>query len=185
MAIQFEVLAKDIAGRLGKLRVGRKTVRTPALLPVVNPHLPLVTPREMQDLGVEALITNAYIVRRSERFRDRALAEGLHRVYDFDGVIMTDSGSFQLSVYGEVEVTNLETVRFQQEIGSDIFVPLDIPTHPDTGRSGTERDLAVTMERLREAREALGPDANLAGPVQGGLFPDLRELQHPVYPGHF
>src|SRR5690554_6061172 len=101
MAITFEVIHKDIAGRVGKLRVNGRTVRTPALLPVVNPHLPLVTPREMQEMGVEALITNAYIFRRSTEFCDKALAEGLHSVLDFDGTIMTDSGSFQLSVYGE------------------------------------------------------------------------------------
>jgi len=35
-------------------------------------------------------------------------------------VIMTDSGSFQLSVYGQVSVTNTETLSFQRDIGSDI-----------------------------------------------------------------
>ena len=174
MAITFEVIHKDIAGRVGKLRVNDKTVRTPALLPVVNPHLPLVTPREMREMGVEALITNAYIFRRSTEYRDRAIAEGLHGVLDFDGVIMTDSGSFQLSVYGEVEVSNQETLEFQQAIGSDIVVPLDIPTPPDAGRERAARELGVTMERIREA-QALFPDANLVGPVQGGIFTDLRE----------
>ena len=174
MAITFEVIHKDIAGRVGKLRVNDKTVRTPALLPVVNPHLPLVTPREMQEMGVEALITNAYIFRRSTEFHDRALAEGLHGVLDFDGVIMTDSGSFQLSVYGEVEVSNPDTLEFQQAIKSDIVVPLDIPTPPDAGPGRAARELAVTMERIREA-QALFPDANLAAPVQGGIFTDLRE----------
>ena len=142
MTITFEVIHKDIAGRVGKLRVNDKAVRTPALLPVVNPHLPLVTPREMQEMGVEALITNAYIFRRSTEYHDRALEEGLHKVLDFDGAIMTDSGSFQLSVYGEVEVSNQETLEFQQAIGSDIIVPLDIPTPPDAGRERAERDLA-------------------------------------------
>jgi len=174
MAITFEVVHKDIAGRIGKLRVNDKTVRTPALLPVVNPHLPLVTPREIQEMGVEALITNAYIFRRSTEYHDRALAEGLHGVLDFDGVVMTDSGSFQLSVYGEVEVSNRDTLEFQQAIKSDIVVPLDIPTPPDAGRERAARELAVTMERIREA-QALFPDANLAAPVQGGIFTDLRE----------
>ncbi len=174
MTITFEVIHKDIAGRVGRLRVNEKNVRTPALLPVVNPHLPLVTPREMGRMGIEALITNAYIFRRSADYRDRALAEGLHRVLDFDGAIMTDSGSFQLSVYGEVEVNNRETLEFQQAIGSDIIVPLDIPTPPDAGRQRAEQDLGVTMERIREAHR-LFPDANLAGPVQGGIFADLRE----------
>ncbi|MCM2465756.1 tRNA guanosine(15) transglycosylase TgtA [Methanoculleus oceani] len=174
MAITFEVIHKDIAGRVGRLRVNDKTVRTPALLPVVNPHLPLVTPREMQEMGVEALITNAYIFRRSTEYRDRAIAEGLHKVLDFDGVVMTDSGSFQLSVYGEVEVSNRDTLEFQQAIGSDIVVPLDLPTPPDAGPERAARELAVTMDRIREARQ-LFPDANLAAPVQGGIFTDLRE----------
>lgn len=174
MTISFEVIHKDIAGRVGKLKVNDRVVRTPALLPVVNPHLALVTPRELQEMGVEALITNAYIFRRSTEFCDQALADGLHSLLDFDGVIMTDSGSFQLSVYGEVEVSNRETLEFQQAIGSDIIVPLDIPTPPDASRERATRELAVTMARIREARE-LFPDANLAGPVQGGIYPDLRE----------
>ncbi|RXE55234.1 7-cyano-7-deazaguanine tRNA-ribosyltransferase [Methanoculleus taiwanensis] len=174
MAISFEIIHKDIAGRIGKLKVGERTIRTPALLPVVNPHLPLVTPREMQEMGVEALITNAYIFNRSTEFRERALAEGLHAVLDFDGVIMTDSGSFQLSVYGEVEVTNRDTLEFQQAIGSDIVVPLDIPTPPGTDRETARAELAVTMERIREG-QALFPEAHLAGPVQGGIYTDLRE----------
>lgn len=175
MAIAFESLYSDIAGRCGKLTVGKKTVKTPALLPVINPHLQLVTPREIADMGVEALITNAYIFSQSKQFRARALDEGLHKVLDFDGVIMTDSGSFQLSVYGEVAITNTETLSFQRDIGSDIWVPLDIPTSPAADRATTERDLSVTLERMREAREVFGPDAPIAGPVQGGIFEDLRE----------
>ncbi|MFA6331377.1 MAG: tRNA guanosine(15) transglycosylase TgtA [Methanoregula sp.] len=176
MAIAFESLYSDIAGRCGKLTVGKKTIRTPALLPVINPHLPLISPKEMQQMGVEALITNAYIFSQSKQFRARALDEGLHKVLDFDGVIMTDSGSFQLSVYGQVSITNTETLSFQRDIGSDIWVPLDIPTSPAADRETTERDLAITLQRLAEAKEVFGRDAPIAGPVQGGTFEDLREF---------
>ncbi|OPX65023.1 MULTISPECIES: tRNA guanosine(15) transglycosylase TgtA [unclassified Methanoregula] len=175
MGIAFESLASDIAGRSGKLTVGKKSIKTPALLPVINPHLPLVTPNEMRAMGVGALITNAYIFSQSRQFRERALDEGLHRVLDYDGIIMTDSGSFQLSVYGEVSITNTETLAFQRDIGSDIWVPLDIPTSPGSDRTTTERELAITMQRLREAKEVFGSDAPLAGPIQGGIFDDLRE----------
>ena len=175
MAIAFESLYSDISGRCGKLTVGKKTIRTPALLPVINPHLQLVTPREIQSMGVEALITNAYIFSQSKQYRDRALTEGLHKVLDFDGVIMTDSGSFQLSVYGQVSTTNTETLSFQRDIGSDIWVPLDIPTSPVSDRQTTERELSITLQRLAEAKEVFGRDAPLAGPVQGGCFTDLRE----------
>jgi len=106
MTILFEVLEEDIGGRLGRLKVGDRVARTPLLLPVVNPHLSLVLPAEMKDLGAEGLITNAYIFSQSGEFRDRALAAGLHSVLGFDGLIMTDSGAFQLSVYGDISLTN-------------------------------------------------------------------------------
>lgn len=175
MAFGFEQQHKDIAGRVGRLRVGTKVVRTPALLPVVNPHLQIVTPAEMHAMGVEALITNAYIFYRSDQFRDVALERGLHAVLDFPGVIMTDSGSFQLSVYGDVEVGNRETLAFQQRIGSEIVVPLDLPTPPSADRATAEAELAITLARIDEAREIVGDAALLAAPVQGGLFEDLRE----------
>ena len=175
MGIAFESLSSDIAGRCGRLTVGKKTVKTPALLPVINPHLLLVTPKELQAMGIEALITNAYIFSQSKQFRERALCEGLHRLLDFDGVVMTDSGSFQLSVYGQVSITNTETLSFQRDIKSDIWVPLDIPTSPASDRKTTEEELAITIQRLREAKEIFGRDAPIAGPVQGGIFEDLRE----------
>jgi len=176
MTFSFEVLEKDIAGRIGRITCNGKTVRTPALLPVINPHLNLITPDEMQKLGVEAIITNAYIFSRSSEFRDQALKDKLSKTLGFDGVIMTDSGSFQLSVYGEVQITNAETIAFQQAIGSDIIVPLDIPTHPDATRDVVEQDLKITLERIIEAQNITDhPNHTLAAPVQGGLFPDIRE----------
>jgi 7-cyano-7-deazaguanine tRNA-ribosyltransferase len=174
MAIRFELLEKDIAGRLGRLQVGEKTVHTPALFPVVNPHLPLIPPAEIRAMGAEAIITNAYIFAGSERFREPSVKEGLHRILGFDGVIMTDSGTFQLSVYGDVEITNRETLEFQGSIGSEILVPLDIATPPRADRATAESDLSITLERIREAGEMFGTE-NLAAPVQGGRFLDLRE----------
>jgi 7-cyano-7-deazaguanine tRNA-ribosyltransferase len=174
MSIQFEVIHRDIAGRCGKLKVGSKTVKTPLLLPVINPHIQLITPREMRALGVEALITNAYIFYKSGEFRDRALEDGLHAVLDFDGVIMTDSGAFQQSVYGDIDITNEETVQFQRAIGSDILVPMDIATPPDADRDRASGELECTMQRIAEAL-AVAPEGHLAAPVQGGIFPDLRE----------
>lgn len=175
MTLQFELLDKDVAGRTGRLKAGSRTIRTPALLPVINPHLRLVTPSEMKVMGAEGIITNAYIFYRSREFREQAEEIGLHTLLGFDGLIMTDSGSFQLSVYGDVSITNRQTLEFQQAIGSDILVPLDIPTPPDADRERAAGEQAITLARLREARELLGEDAPVAGPVQGGLFEDLRE----------
>ncbi len=175
MTAAFEVLEKDIEGRVGKLKIGDKTIRTPALLPVINPHFQVIPPKMMASWGVEAIITNAYIFSRSEEYREKTLIKGLHDVLDFPGVIMTDSGSFQLSVYGDVEVTNAMTLSFQEKIGSDIIVPLDIPTSPDAEYNVAENDLEITLSRIKEGISILPDSATLAAPVQGGRFLDLRK----------
>jgi 7-cyano-7-deazaguanine tRNA-ribosyltransferase len=174
MAEHFEILHKDLAGRIGKLITPHGTVETPALMPVFNPHLQVIPASQLQSMGASMLITNSYIIHRDRELSERALQNGLHRLLGFDGPVMTDSGAFQLSVYGDVEVQPEEILAFQQAIGSDICVPLDIPTPPDASRVRAERELRTTEERLAEALQ-LRRSSLLAGPIQGSTYPDLRE----------
>lgn len=190
MSAIFEILDKDAGGRIGRLRTPHGIVETPTVMPVINPNIQLIPPKEMRSFGAEILITNSYIIYRKEELKSVALEKGLHALLDFDGPIMTDSGSFQLSVYGSVEVTNEEILGFQQKIGSDIIVPLDIPTPPDVHYRRAEEELAVTAERLEAARRFIQGEQLLAGPVQGSTYPELREkaashlkdLKFEVYP---
>ena len=174
MPDRFEILHKDLAGRIGRLSTLHGTVETPLLMPVINPHLPLIPPDELASMGAEMVITNSYIINQDPDLREGALEQGLHHLLGFPGPIMTDSGAFQLSVYGDIDVLPLEILDFQFAIKSDISVPLDIPTPPDVSRERAESELNITEERLREAA-GLKRDALLAGPVQGSTYPDLRE----------
>ncbi|SDF00682.1 tRNA guanosine(15) transglycosylase TgtA [Halorientalis regularis] len=174
----FEVRDYDAAGRIGELTVPRAdvTVETPALLPVVNPHVRTVEPARMEaEFGAEILITNGYILYGSDDAREQALSDGLHDLYDFSGAIMTDSGSFQLSEYGEIDVDTREILEFQHDIGSDIGTPVDIPTPPDVSREQAADELATTQERLELAAEVETGDMLVNAPVQGSTYPDLRE----------
>lgn len=170
----FEILHKDLAGRIGRLRTPHGTIETPALMPVVNPHIRLIEPAELKNLGASILITNSYIISQDEYLRDVALDRGLHDLLGFRGPIMTDSGAFQLSLYGKIEVGPLEIIQFQQAIGADICVPLDIPTPPDAPRERAVSELKETEKRLSSAIDHKG-DSLLAGPIQGSTYPDLRE----------
>jgi len=143
-------------------------------MPVVNPNIQTIKPSELREFGAEIIITNSYIIYRKPELKERALSGGLHSLLGFGGPIMTDSGSYQLSVYGQVEVNNAQIVKFQQDIGSDIGVPLDIPTPPDVPKERAEAELEITLERAKEAL-ALKGDMLLAAPVQGSTFPELRE----------
>ena len=171
----FEIVRRDGLARIGKFTVGDKVVETPALLPVVNPKICTVPPRELHDrFGFNALITNSYIIRNTPALKEKAQAVGLHEMLDFPGVIMTDSGTFQSHMYGEVEVTNEEIVEFQKSIGTDIGTVLDVFTEPDWSYEKTRHSLETTLERTRKACEIKG-DMMINGVVQGSVYTDLRE----------
>ncbi|MCK4458046.1 MAG: tRNA-guanine transglycosylase, partial [Thermoplasmata archaeon] len=144
----LEIKKRDGLGRICLLETGHGEIETPALAPVVNPNRMTIPPREMKDkFGVSLIITNAYIIRGSPDLRSRAKEEGLHSLLDFDGPIMTDSGTFQSHVYGEVDVDNLEIVQFQQSIGSDFSTILDIFSEPDEPRPDAQAAVEKTLQR--------------------------------------
>ena len=169
----FEVGDRDGLARIGVLETPHGRVRTPALLPVVNPHRPLIPARELRErFGVEILITNAYILGKGAD-REEVLRRGVHGVLDFPGTIMTDSGAFQSHVYGDVSVTNPEIVAFQRAIGSDLGTMLDPFSEPEHAHGRAAADVEETIRRAREAVDLRG-DMSIVGAVQGGLHEDLR-----------
>lgn len=174
MPDRFEILHKDLAGRIGRLSTLHGTVETPVLMPVVNPHLPLIPPGELQKMGADMIITNSYIIHQDPALKAQAMERGLHDLLGFSRPIMTDSGAFQLSVYGDIDVSPLEILEFQFTIKSDISVPLDIPTPPDVSRERAEAELKITEERLVQAA-SLEREGLLACPIQGSTYADLRE----------
>jgi len=171
--LSFEIKEKDLLGRIGKLKTKSGTVETPLLYPVINPSIQLVTPRKLKEtFGFEAVITNAYIL--NKRYGDKVVNEGLHKFLDFEGSIMTDSGAYQILVYGGVEVSQKEIVAYQEDIGSDVATMLDIPTGWKVTKEQAEETVAETLRRARDFFEIRTRDDILwVGPVQGGRHLDL------------
>ena len=174
----FEIREYDGMGRRGELTVPRAdtTVETPALMPVINPHVQTLDPATMEsEFGADILITNSYIIHGSDTLREPALERGLHELLDFSGVIVTDSGSFQLAEYGDIDVDTQEILAFQQAVGADIGTPVDVPTPPGVGRERAASEQASTQERLELAAALDTGEMLLNAPVQGSTHLDLRE----------
>lgn len=171
----FELRERDGLARICDLKTRHGTVKTPALLPVVNPNQMTIPPAEMREgFGVEILITNSYIIWNDPRLRERVEGSDIHSLLDFDGPIMTDSGTFQNYVYGDVEVDPVDIVRFQSQIGSDIGTILDIFSEPDFTKEQVTAAVDETVSRGGRSIDHKG-DMLLAGTIQGGVFPELRE----------
>ena len=170
----FEIKAKDNMGRVGVLKTKHGDVKTPALMPVIHPRKQTI---DVGRYGADIVITNAYLIYKDEKLKQEAIEKGLHDLINFDGPIMTDSGSFQLSVYGDVEITNKEVIEFQELIKSDIGTSLDIPTAPFVDREKAESDLEITIERAKEAvafKKENNIEMLLNSVVQGSTYLDLR-----------
>jgi 7-cyano-7-deazaguanine tRNA-ribosyltransferase len=171
--MSFEVKEKDLLGRIGKLKTKTCTVETPLLFPVINPSIQLIPPQRLKnEFGFEAVITNAYILWK--RYKNLPIEQGLHKFLNYDGAVMTDSGAYQILVYGNVEVTQKEIIDYQERIDSDIATILDIPTGWHVPKEHAIESVAETLKRAKDFFKMKKRDDTLwVGPVQGGRHLDL------------
>jgi 7-cyano-7-deazaguanine tRNA-ribosyltransferase len=189
--LSFEVRCTDLAGRIGKLKTPHGNLETPAFIPVIHPIRQTITPNFLKSLGFNAVITNAYITLK--HYGDEARKRGIHDIIKYDGVIMTDSGGYQVLEYDSIDVEPTVMAIFENDIRSDIPVPLDKPTgyglKYEKARDNVEQTLKNARETLNaiEGRKSKGiknntgnkyhnDDTNGAiwvGPVQGAEHSDL------------
>ncbi len=167
----FEIREKDLLGRIGKLHTKNGILETPYLFPVVHPKHHIVLPKEIQDIGFPAIMTNAFLARKSFGTDHE---KKIHELLDFNGIVATDSGAYQILIYGGIEITQTEIIRFQEQIRSDIAVILDVPTGLTNDRAHAEETVKLTLQRADQAMESIiERDILWVGPIQGGLNLDL------------
>jgi len=162
-----------LLGRIGRLETDSGRVETPALLPVINPRIQLIKPKDLLNVfGCKALITNAYIIHK--QYGSEAAERGVHKLLDYDGVVMTDSGAYQILMYGDVQVDDEEIVRFQEQIKPDIATILDIPTGWKVSKNHANRTVRETLRRAEKLwKIKTRSDILWVGPIQGGRYLDL------------
>lgn len=170
----FEVRYSDLAARIGRLETPHGMVETPAFVPVVHPVRQTIDTQFLKKVGFDIVITNAYITLR--HYGDEARRRGIHDIINYDGVVMTDSGGYQVLEYGSVEVQPSVIAQFEMEIKSDIPIPLDKPTGYGLDYSRAKDYVNITLENCKETLHVVGnTDAIWVGPVQGAEHSDLVE----------
>ncbi|MCX8168573.1 MAG: tRNA guanosine(15) transglycosylase TgtA [Ignisphaera sp.] len=162
----------DLAGRIGRLLTRHGFIETPYIFPVVDPilreqYLPI---NEILNAGFNGIMTNAYILKKH-----RGAVADIHDHLGFSGVVVTDSGAYQILRYGDVEVSNREIVQYQCEIKSDIGVILDIPTSSDVDRDAALKSADETYRRAVEVLDIVERcgDTLWTLPIQGGTHLDI------------
>ena len=169
----FEINKRDGLARLGKVKTKHGILDTPTLLPVVNPKILTLSMDELKECGAQGLITNSYIIYKNIELKEIAEEKGVHGLLNWNGPIMTDSGTFQSHVYGEINMQPDEILNFQKKIGVDIGTVLDVFCEPETRFEEAKKELEETQNRIEKADKNKG-SIFLAAPIQGGRHLDLR-----------
>jgi 7-cyano-7-deazaguanine tRNA-ribosyltransferase len=185
--LSFEVKYTDLAARIGTLDTPHGILETPAFVPVVHPVSQAISPQYLKSIGFHVVITNAYITLR--HYGDEAKKKGIHNIIDFDGIVMTDSGGYQVLEYGAIGYEPLVIAQFEKDIKSDISVPLDKPTgfglaygkakeYVDQTINNAKKTLDIVVGAEGEKKDTMGnkngdTDPLWVGPIQGGEHLDL------------
>ncbi|ADG91546.1 tRNA guanosine(15) transglycosylase TgtA [Thermosphaera aggregans] len=166
----FEPKEYELAGRIGKLRTRHGVIETPFLFPVVDPVRQAPGLSVLREIGYDGFITNAYLFYK----RNNGEVKDIHQALNWDKPIMTDSGGYQVLVYGDVEVDNKTIVEYEKKIGVDIGVILDVPTG---SKMTWDEALKAVRETYKRAVEALplimDSDQVWVLPIQGSPYKDL------------
>ena len=195
-AFGWSELARDGEARAGVLRTAHGEVATPVFMPVGTAGtVKAMTADAVRSTGASIVLGNTYhLMLRPGAERVAALG-GLHKMMDWPGPILTDSGGFQVMSLGKLRTLDADGVTFsshldgskhrltperavaiQDALDATITMVLDECTSFPATFEQAEASMAMSMRwaaRCRaafRAREGYG----LFGIVQGGVFPELR-----------
>jgi queuine tRNA-ribosyltransferase len=193
--LEFSVVASQDAARAGEIHLHGKTLHTPAFMPVGT--LATVKSLSIEDLihiEAECILGNTYHLHL--RPGENVVAElgGVHRFMGgWPGLVLTDSGGFQVFSLAHLRSLNEDGVTFrahtdgsthvftpesvvavQEALGSDIMMVLDeCPPH-----TLSREEASASAERTRRwaerAQQAHSGASALFGICQGGMYPELR-----------
>lgn len=195
--MQFSRLAEDGLARRGELRFPRGTVQTPAFMPVgTYGTVKGMLPRDIEAIGADIILGNTFhLMLRpgTEVVREHG---DLHDFTQWQKPILTDSGGFQVFSLGAMRKISEQGVEFkspidgsavfmgpeesiqvQRELGSDVVMIFDECTPYPATPEQAETSMQLSLRWAQRSKEAHGDNpAALFGIVQGGMYPELRDV---------
>ncbi|MBI1970010.1 tRNA guanosine(34) transglycosylase Tgt [Candidatus Woesearchaeota archaeon] len=194
----FQILAKDkkSKARIGKLKTAHGTIETPFFMPVAtNAAARYITQEQLQETKTEAIICNGFMLSLKPGLEIIKEFGGIHKFMNWDKIIFTDSGGFQMLserfLKGTTEhgihfrspfdarthfVTPEKAIQIQNALGADCIMALDfVPEYRE--------DKAYIAKAVKQthawAEKCIAAHTNkkqlLFGITQGGIYPDLRK----------
>ena len=192
----FNVLKKDKFARLGKIITHRGVIDTPVFMPVGTQAT--VKGSFINDViktGSQIVLSNTYHLMIRPGADRVKKAGGLHKFMNCEIPILTDSGGYQvfsLSDQNKVSKNGVEfkspldgtklfmspekSIDTQLKLGSDIMMIFDECTPYPCNHDDTARSMELSLTWAEMSYRANASEKPLFAIVQGGMYPDLREI---------
>jgi queuine tRNA-ribosyltransferase len=191
---EFRLAAREAHARVGVFTTPHGDLETPVFAPVgTQATVKNLTPAQLAELGASLVLSNTYhlyLRPGDELVRDLG---GLHAFMQWPGIVLTDSGGFQvfsLAATRQIDddgvtfkshidgsthrFTPEKSIAIQENLGADIIMAFDECSDPND-RAYSK----VAMERTHQwAERSLAAHKRagqaLFGIIQGGIDPGLR-----------
>ncbi len=189
--------ATDGAARAGRLETAHGALQTPVFIPVGTAGtVKAMTADAVRATGASIVLANTYhMMLRPGAARVQRLG-GLHRMMDWPGPILTDSGGYQVMSLAAMRAMSEDGVTFrshldgsrhhltpersieiQHELDSTISMVLDECTPHPAAEDQAQASMELSMRWARRSRDAfaLRDGYALFGIVQGSVYAGQRE----------
>ncbi len=195
-AFTYHSTATDGAARAGVLTTAHGTVETPVFMPVGTAGtVKAMTADAVRATGARLILGNTYHLMLRPGAERVARLGGLHRLMDWPGPILTDSGGFQVMSLAQLRkldadgvtfqshldgskhrLTPERSVQIQHHLDATITMVLDECTPFPATEEQAASSMALSMRWAARSREAFvnRPGYALFGIVQGSVYPQLR-----------
>jgi len=200
---RLETTSKQSSARTGELITTHGAIQTPFFMPIATRGaVKTLSSFDVERLGSPILLSNTYHLWLRPGMDVMRKMSGLHKFMDWGGIILTDSGGFQIFSLEGLRKLSEEGVEFQshidgqklfmspedcmdiqRDIGSDICMVLDVCTKLPATKQDLEKALELTERWAKRSKDqfdktragAINPDAQLFGIMQGGTDIELRK----------
>lgn len=195
--LAWSLESTDGAARLGRLATAHGEVETPVFMPVGTAGtVKAMTADAVRSTGARLILGNTYHLMLRPGAERVARLGGLHRMADWPGPILTDSGGFQVMSLAPLRKLDADGVTFrshvdgsehrltpeistaiQHQLDATITMAFDECTPFPATEEQTRDSMAMSMRWAARCRAAFAPRPGYGqfGIVQGGVFQDLRD----------
>lgn len=201
----YTLLRKEGSARRGEFSTVHDTIQLPGFMNVATCGAIKggLSAYDLKNIGTQVMLSNTYHLHLRPGDEIVKRLGGLHKMTGWDGVILTDSGGFQVfslakrkdireegvTFHSHIDGRIIfmgpeESMRIQSNLGSTIAMAFDEcvanPSEYDYTKASVARTTAwlhrciAEMNRLNALEDTVNPHQMLFGINQGGVYEDLR-----------